>query len=151
MTCNVFCCSRCEKCNMLYICLDMCYLVGSALVFVAIRAGSQILFRVRRPFYFVNSHMNIEEPTGQVIGEVHQRWHPLRRNYDLFLGKRQVAFISGQFLAWQFVLQDENGGMPALRLWSRFQDFFLSFGYPLHAGSPESTGRADTKEAWKTE
>eukprot|EP00884_Botryococcus_braunii_P006963 jgi/Botrbrau1/16268/Bobra.0066s0050.2 len=50
--------------------------------------GSQILFRVRRPFYFVSSTMYIEGPDGEVIGEVQQKWHPLRRNYELFLGKR---------------------------------------------------------------
>lgn len=54
--------------------------------------------------------MYIEGPDGEVIGEVQQKWHPLRRNYELFLGTKQVAYISGQFLAWEFLIQDEAGG-----------------------------------------
>lgn len=52
----------------------------------------------------------IEDGTGAVVGEVHQRWHLWRRKYDLYLGKRQFAAIDGGLLAWEFVLRDENGG-----------------------------------------
>lgn len=41
---------------------------------------------MRRPFYFINSSMFIEDGNGQVIGEVQQRWHLWRRNYDLYIG-----------------------------------------------------------------
>jgi hypothetical protein len=51
---------------------------------------------------------------GNVIGEVRQRWHPWRRLYDLFLGKRQFATIQGGFLAWDFELKDAAGGTLAL-------------------------------------
>ncbi len=74
-------------------------------------AGSQIIFRVRRPFYLINSHMNIEDGEGNVIGEVHQRWHLWRRNYSIYIDKRQFAAIDGNFLAWEFTLTDEKGGM----------------------------------------
>ena len=52
----------------------------------------------------------IEDGTGAVVGEVHQRWHLWRRKYDLYLGKRQFAAIDGGFLAWDFTLRDESGG-----------------------------------------
>jgi hypothetical protein len=37
-----------------------------------------------------------------------------RRNYDLYIGKKQFAAISGTFLAWEFELKDETGGTLAL-------------------------------------
>ena len=43
-----------------------------------------------------------------------QRWHPLRRNYDLYRGYQQFASIQGNFLAWEFVLRDEAGGAGSL-------------------------------------
>ena len=51
-----------------------------------------------------------------VLGEVRQRWHLWQRNYELFLGKRQFAAINGGFLAWEFVLKDEQGGEQYCRL-----------------------------------
>lgn len=51
---------------------------------------------------------------GEVVGEVRQRWHPWRRNYDLYIGKRQFATISGGFLAWEFELKDVQGNTLAL-------------------------------------
>jgi len=51
---------------------------------------------------------------GEVIGEVRQRWHPLRRRYDLFIGKKQFATIDGPFLAWEFELKDAQGQTLAL-------------------------------------
>ncbi|KAL6745543.1 Scramblase-domain-containing protein [Haematococcus lacustris] len=76
--------------------------------------GSQIIFKLRRPMYLISSSMFIEDAEGQVLGEVKQRWHPIRRNYDLYLGNKQFASISGNFLAWEFELKDEQGGTLAL-------------------------------------
>ena len=42
--------------------------------------------------------------------QVRQRWHLLKRNYDLYRGRQQFAAIEGNFLAWEFVLRDESGG-----------------------------------------
>lgn len=108
----------------------------------------RVLFRVRRPFYWINSSMFIEDPQaravvtrpsfrtpkpspqgrrpapgqspgspgpiqseteppcnlfpplphvqGNVLGEVHQRWHLLQRNYDVYIGKQQFAEIKGE-------------------------------------------------------
>ena len=41
---------------------------------------------MRRPFYFINSSMFVEDGSGNIIGEVQQRWHLWRRNYDLYIG-----------------------------------------------------------------
>jgi hypothetical protein len=51
---------------------------------------------------------------GEVVGEVRQRWHAWRRNYDLYLGRRQFAAISGGFLAWEFELKDAQDNTLAL-------------------------------------
>jgi hypothetical protein len=51
---------------------------------------------------------------GEVIGEVRQRWHLWRRNYDLYLGRRQFAAINGGFLAWEFELKDAQNNTLAL-------------------------------------
>lgn len=76
--------------------------------------GEQVIFRVRRPMYLINSTIIVEDGEGNAIGEVKQRWHPWKRKYDLYFGRRQFADIEGNFLAWEFVLKDESGGEPAL-------------------------------------
>ena len=69
--------------------------------------GSQLLAVVRRPLYLVNSTTTIEDGEGNVVGEVVQRWHPLRRKYALFVEKVQVAEIDSPLLAWEFTLTGE--------------------------------------------
>lgn len=73
-------------------------------------AGQQVIFRIRRPMYLISSTMYVEDGEGNTTGEIRQRWHPLRRNYDLYMGKQQFAQISGNFLAWEFELKDAEGG-----------------------------------------
>ena len=73
-------------------------------------AGTQVLFRVRRPAYLINSTIFVEDGTGSVVGEVHQRWHAWRRKYDLYINRRQFAAIDGGLFAWDFVLRDDRGG-----------------------------------------
>ena len=66
--------------------------------------------------YLVNSHIYVEDGAGTLIGEVRQRFHLWQRNYDLYLGKRQIATIKSPLLAWEFALRDENGGEQHLTL-----------------------------------
>eukprot|EP00198_Chlamydomonas_reinhardtii_P007189 XP_001696525.1 phospholipid scramblase [Chlamydomonas reinhardtii] len=100
--------------------------------------GSQVLFRLRRPAYLVSSTMFVEDGAGNVLGEIHQRWNLLKRNYDLYMGKSQFAAISGTFLAWEFELKDSQGGTLAL-VDRNFQGFakeiFTDAGkYVIHFG-----------------
>ena len=60
------------------------------------------------------SSMLIRDGTGALLGEVNQRWHPWRRKYDLYLGKRQFAAVDGGLFAWEFVMRDADGGVLAL-------------------------------------
>ncbi|KAK9826339.1 hypothetical protein WJX74_010281 [Apatococcus lobatus] len=116
--------------------------------------GTQIIFRVRRPFYLINSHMNIEDGAGNVIGEVHQRWHLWQRNYAIYIDRKQFAAINGNFLAWEFTLTDERGGVLAL-IDRNFQGFgkelFTDAGkYVVHFGNkPQEAAEqvANTVEA----
>jgi hypothetical protein len=41
--------------------------------------GNQVIFRLRRPAYLINSTIYIEDGEGNRIGEVQQRWHLYRR------------------------------------------------------------------------
>ncbi|KDD71856.1 scramblase, partial [Helicosporidium sp. ATCC 50920] len=113
--------------------------------------GAQVLFRLRRPFYWVNSSMFIEDGEGVQIGEVQQRWHLWRRNYDLYIGHRQFAAIEGGFLAWEFALKDDRGGMLAL-IDRNFQGFgkelFTDAGrYIIHfGGSPREAAEAVARQ-----
>eukprot|EP00879_Flechtneria_rotunda_P017867 GHRR01018727.1.p1 GENE.GHRR01018727.1~~GHRR01018727.1.p1 ORF type:complete len:463 (+),score=113.14 GHRR01018727.1:109-1497(+) len=105
--------------------------------------GTQVLFRVRRPAYLINSHMYIEDPQGEVVGEVRQRWHLWRRNYDLYINRRQFAAINGGFLAWEFELKDREGNTLALvdRNFLGFaKEIFTDAGkYVVHFGySPQT-------------
>ncbi|KXZ45777.1 hypothetical protein GPECTOR_50g570 [Gonium pectorale] len=100
--------------------------------------GTQVLFRLRRPAYLISSTMFVEDGAGQVLGEIQQRWHALRRNYDLYMDKSQFAAISGTFLAWEFELKDSAGGTLAL-VDRNFQGFakelFTDAGkYVIHFG-----------------
>lgn len=69
-----------------------------------------MIFRVRRPAYLINSTIIVEDGEGTPVGEVHQRWHLWKRKYDLYLERNQFASIEGNFLAWEFVLRDQDGG-----------------------------------------
>jgi hypothetical protein len=40
--------------------------------------GIQVIFKLRRPMYLINSTMFIEDALGNTIGEVRQKWHPIR-------------------------------------------------------------------------
>ncbi|GIL59690.1 hypothetical protein Vafri_14423 [Volvox africanus] len=100
--------------------------------------GSQVLFRLRRPAYLVSSTMHVEDGAGNPVGEIHQRWNLMKRNYDLYINKSQFAAISGNFLAWEFELKDAQGGTLALvdRNFSGFaREIFTDAGkYVVHFG-----------------
>lgn len=48
----------------------------------------------------------VNEAAQKLIGEVRQRWHPLRRRYEIFRSRdngesmEQVAGVDGAFLTW---------------------------------------------------
>jgi len=101
--------------------------------------AGDVIFRVRRPMYLVNSHMNIEDASGEVVGEIIQRWHLWRRNYDVYLRKRQFAQVRSGLLAWEFTMQDAQG-RPLAQIDRNFQgigkEFFTDAGmYALHFGN----------------
>lgn len=60
--------------------------------------------------YIINSTIYIEDGRGAPVGEVRQRFHVWQRNYDVYLGRRQIAAINSPLLAWEFALRDEDGG-----------------------------------------
>ncbi|KIZ02989.1 Phospholipid scramblase family protein [Monoraphidium neglectum] len=100
--------------------------------------GSEVLFKVHRPAYLISSSMTVLDCDDRPIGEVRQRWHPIKRNYDLYLDRRQMAAISGSFLAWEFELKDAAGNTMAL-IDRNFQGFakelFTDAGkYVIHFG-----------------
>lgn len=45
--------------------------------------GSEVLFKVSRPFYLISSSMTVLDSEDNPIGEIKQRWHPWKRSYDL--------------------------------------------------------------------
>ncbi|GIL85623.1 hypothetical protein Vretifemale_14159 [Volvox reticuliferus] len=112
--------------------------------------GSQVLFRLRRPAYLVSSTMHVEDGAGNAIGEIQQRWHLMKRNYDLYINKSQFAAISGNFLAWEFELKDAQGGTLALvdRNFSGFaREIFTDAGkYVVHFGSVGQQQQAPQQE-----
>lgn len=55
-----------------------------------------------------------------------------RRNYDLYLEKRQFASIRGGLLAWEFELQDEAG-----RPMAKVDRNFSGFGVELFTDAGE--------------
>ncbi|RUS23317.1 Scramblase-domain-containing protein [Endogone sp. FLAS-F59071] len=74
-------------------------------------SAGNVLFKIRRPFTLINSRIFISTAQDELIGEVQQIWHPWRRKYDLFVRQKQFAHIDEGFLAWDFRLQNEDGGL----------------------------------------
>eukprot|EP01135_Chromosphaera_perkinsii_P007001 Nk52_evm2s659 gene=Nk52_evmTU2s659 len=71
-------------------------------------AGNVVL-RIKRPVYLVNSTISIENAEGEVIGEVLQSWHLWRRRYDLFNREKvQFGSIDSGFLAYEFDIVNEE-------------------------------------------
>ncbi|MCO5583305.1 hypothetical protein L7F22_037215 [Adiantum nelumboides] len=86
----------------------------------------RVVLTIRRPTTLINSKIKVLVPhpsTGEerLVGEVHQIWHPYKRKYELFVNQGdqisedgsnesmvQFAGIDGGFLAWDFMLTDEN-------------------------------------------
>ena len=100
--------------------------------------AGDIIFRVRRPLYLINSRLNVEDASGEVVGEVLQRWHAWRRHYDVYIRKRQFAKVRSGLLAWEFLLEDEKG-RPLAQIDRNFQGFgkelFTDAGmYVIHFG-----------------
>jgi len=81
-----------------------------------------VILTIRRPFYLLNSLMYIEDTKGEVLGEIHQRWHLWRRKYDLYVNKEQVGQINSPILSWTFTVQDNQGKDLALvdKNWTSF-------------------------------
>ncbi|KAL8127644.1 hypothetical protein AgCh_014518 [Apium graveolens] len=76
-------------------------------------ASGNELFRVRRPFWWINSSI-YAEINGKEVGVVHRRWHLWRRIYDLYLGTEQFAVVENPgFWNWTFTLKDVNGDVLA--------------------------------------
>ena len=73
----------------------------------------QVVLRLRRPMYFVNSTIYVEDAEGEVIGEVRQRFHLWQRNYDIYLDRRQIAVINSPLMAWEFAIKDAQGGLSS--------------------------------------
>lgn len=71
------------------------------------------LFRVRRPFWWINSSI-YAEVDGKEVGVVHRRWHLWKRVYDLYLGNKQFAVVENPgFWNWTFTLKDIDGQVLA--------------------------------------
>ncbi|XP_065048270.1 altered inheritance rate of mitochondria protein 25-like [Musa acuminata AAA Group] len=74
--------------------------------------GNEI-FRVRRPFWWINSTI-YAEIDGKEVGVVHRRWHLWRRIYDLYLGNKQFSVVENPgFWNWTFTLKDEDDNVLA--------------------------------------
>ena len=74
------------------------------------------ILQIHRPLTFINSKITVGNSYG-LIGEVHQRWHPLRRRYDLFVHSKaeflQFGEIDEVLLSWTFSVRDEGGRLLA--------------------------------------
>ncbi|KAG2218824.1 hypothetical protein INT45_007591 [Circinella minor] len=110
--------------------------------------NGNVVYKIVRPFAFINSRIYIYTSDDQLVGEVQQRWHMLRRKYDLFVGNQQFANIDTPFLGWDFYLQNESGGALANinRNFTGFaRELFTDTGqYVLRMDAVEDTPRGMT-------
>ncbi|XP_021725916.1 altered inheritance rate of mitochondria protein 25-like [Chenopodium quinoa] len=71
------------------------------------------LFRICRLFWWITSSI-YAEVNGKEIGVVHQRWHPWKRIYDLYLGNKQFAVVENPgFWNWTYTIKDFDGNVLA--------------------------------------
>ncbi|XP_058206376.1 altered inheritance rate of mitochondria protein 25 [Rhododendron vialii] len=109
------------------------------------------LFRVRRPFWWINSSI-YAEVDGKEVGVVHRRWHLWKRVYDLYLGNTQFAVVENPgFWNWTFTLKDIDGQVLAQidRDWRGFGfEIFTDAGqYVIRFGSVDaSADNGDVEE-----
>ncbi|MCD9640553.1 hypothetical protein HAX54_025920 [Datura stramonium] len=101
------------------------------------------LFRVRRPFWWINSSI-YAEINGEEVGVVHRRWHLWKRIYDLYLGNKQFAVVENPgFWNWTFTLKDIDGKVLAQidRDWRGFGfEIFTDAGqYVIRFGDADSS------------
>ncbi|KAJ0974677.1 hypothetical protein J5N97_016642 [Dioscorea zingiberensis] len=106
--------------------------------------GNEI-FRIRRPFWLINSTI-YTEVGKKVVGVVHRRWHLWRRIYDLYLGNKQFAVVENPgFWNWTFTLKDEEGNVLAQidRDWrSLGLELFTDAGqYVIRFGNPDPSSK----------
>ncbi|KAI8084487.1 Scramblase-domain-containing protein [Halteromyces radiatus] len=123
-------------------------------------AQGNVIFKIIRPFSWINSRIFIYTSDDTLIGEVQQRWHLLRRKYDLFIGysirclyiymcsffffnirNTQFATIDTPFLGWDFDLRDEQG--TAIANVSRN---FVGFAREIFTDSGQYVLRMDAME-----
>lgn len=89
----------------------------------------------------VNSRIFIRTADDELIGEVQQRWHLLRRKYDLFAGTTQFATIDAPFLGWDFDLKDEQN-----QLIGNVNRNFVGFARELFTDTGQYVLRMDAVE-----
>lgn len=82
--------------------------------------NGEVLVEITRPWTLFTSHLSVFQHQHQHqcqsesmhrvrLGEVKQVWHPWKRMYDLFHGRRQFGTIQSGFLSWDFpILDAEN-------------------------------------------
>lgn len=110
------------------------------------------LFRVRRPFWWINSTIYVEVD-GKEIGVVHRRWHLWRRIYDLYLGNKQFAeVVNPGFWHWTFTLKglddevlaqiDRNWRGFGFQLFTDAGQYVIAFG----SAEPSSVPLAGVQE-----
>ena len=106
--------------------------VGRALLRSALRArrpftlelrnpAGAVVLRLVRPFQLLLSRLRVEDREGRVLGEVRQRWRPLRRVYDIVgpRGEPLARLVGPLFRPWTFRLH--RGGVPLATIQKRWR------------------------------
>jgi len=97
-----------------------------------------VVLRVRRPLYLLNSRTVLEDAAGAEVGEVLQSWHLWRRHYDVFLDRRQFGRVRSGLLAWEFTVEDAEGAPLA-----RIDRNFIGLGMELFTDAARSSRAGD--------
>ncbi|KAM3578519.1 hypothetical protein VKS41_004573 [Umbelopsis sp. WA50703] len=108
---------------------------------VIMNGDGEVVFKITRPYSLVNSRIFIRTADDELIGEVQQRWHLLRRKYDLFVGTTQFATIDAPFLGWDFDLKDEQN-----QLIGNVNRNFVGFARELFTDTGQYVLRMDAVE-----
>lgn len=70
------------------------------------------MVRIERPFQWWLSKLRVSVD-GKEVGQVHERFHIWRRQYDLFANKNQFAEVNAPLLSWDFNVTSEDGSILA--------------------------------------
>jgi len=107
----------------------------------------ELVFSIKRPFFWFFSDLTISDASGEVVGIAHRRFSLINKKYDLVDNRgRLVALIKSPFWRlWRFPIMDPQGqqwGLITKKWGGALKEIFtdtdsFKVDFPINASSQE--------------